>query len=193
MMNYNRIAALAAMGTPKPGLLREIAVAMVLIGLDAGARILPHPPDFTPVAASALFAAVVVRSRALALAVPIGGLFVGDSVLGYYDWRMMAFVYAALALPAMAVIASERRSRLVVPLLVASSPIFFAMSNFAVWAFSGIYVPNLGGLIGCYVAALPFLKNMAAGDLFWGLVLFGALAVVRRAGGKSTAPVLASV
>ena len=78
----------------------ELALAMGIIGLDVVARLAPHAPNFTPVAASALFAGAVLRSRALALAVPVAAMLATDAVLGGYDWRVMGVVYAALALPA---------------------------------------------------------------------------------------------
>jgi hypothetical protein len=51
--------------------------------------------------------------------------------------------------------------------------LFFATTNFAVWAFSGMYAPDLHGLVHCYVAALPFLWNTVAGDMLWTTLLFG--------------------
>lgn len=153
----------------------DLLIAACLIALDAAARLLPHAPDFTPVAATALFAASVLRSRVLALFVPALGLFAGDAMLGFYDLPIMAAVYAALTLPAGAAFLPQRlrRARLIAPLLVSSSFTFFVVTNFAVWAFSPMYAANAGGLLKCYAAALPFLRNMLAGDLFWGLALFG--------------------
>jgi hypothetical protein len=72
-------------------------------------------------------------------------------------------------------------------MLLSSSPIFFLVTNFAVWAFSPLYAANAAGLVKCYVAGLPFLRNMAEGDLFWGLVLFGGhwlLQSIRAAKGE---------
>jgi hypothetical protein len=51
---------------------------------------------------------------------------------------------------------------------------FFATTNFAVWASSGMYAHDLHGLIHCYVAALPFLQNTVIGDMFWATLLFGS-------------------
>ena len=146
-----------------------------LVGLDVAARLLPHAPDFTPVAATALFAVSVLRVRAWSVIVPIAAMMFGDAMLGFYDLRVMAVVYGALALPACATSLSSRlrRPRLTFPMLLSSSLIFFLVTNFAVWAFSPIYAANAAGLIKCYIAGLPFLRNMAEGDLFWGLVLFG--------------------
>ncbi len=158
-----------------PALWTDLLMIGLLVGLDVAARLLPHAPDFTPVTATALFAATLLRVRALAVLVPIAGMMVGDAMLGFYDWRVMAVVYGTLALPACAACLSNRLRRplLIVPMLLSSSLIFFLITNFAVWAFSPLYAANAAGLVKCYGAGLPFLRNMAEGDLFWGLVLFG--------------------
>jgi hypothetical protein len=163
--------------------LTDLSAVAFLIGVDVAARILPHAPDFTPVAATGLFAATMLRVRALSLLVPIGAMLLGDAVLGFYDCRMMAVVYAALALPAIAGCLSTRlrRPAMAVPVLLVNSLTFFVVTNFAVWALSPLYAADAAGLLKCYVAALPFLKNMAAGALFWGLVLFGSYGIAQAA------------
>ena len=86
-----------------------------------------------------------------------------------------------------------RKPVMIVPVLLSSSLIFFAVTNFAVWAFSPMYPANATGLLKCYIAALPFLQNMLCGDLFWGIVLFGGhwLAQNARAGIATVAAPLA--
>ena len=160
----------------------DLAVVAGLVGLDIGARLLPHAPDFTPVAASALFAASVLRVRALSVVVPLGGMIVADAWLGFYDLRIMTAVYGTLALPACAAWLSGRWRRpvMIVPVLLSSSLSFFLVTNFAVWAFSPMYAANADGLLKCYIAALPFLQNMLSGNLFWGIVLFGGYWLARN-------------
>jgi hypothetical protein len=87
----------------------------------------------------------------------------------------MGVVYAALALPALAARWGRAFRPVVVlaPLVLSSSLLFFATTNFAVWAFSGMYAHDLHGLVHCYVAALPFLGNTVAGDMLWTTLLFG--------------------
>ena len=68
---------------------------------------------------------------------------------------------------------------MIAPVLASSSLLFFVTTNFAVWAFSPLYAPNLAGLSKCYLAALPFLRNMLEGDLFWGFLLFGGYWLVQ--------------
>jgi hypothetical protein len=64
--------------------------------------------------------------------------------------------------------------------MLASSLAFFLVTNFAVWAFGSMYAANAGGLVTCYVAALPFLKYTIVGDLVWAAALFGSLHLVQN-------------
>lgn len=165
------------------GLATELPLAAGLVGLDVVARLLPHPPNFTPIAATAVFAGMMLRNRALALAIPLAAMLLGDCLLGGYDWRVMGVVYAALALPAGLAIAA-RRSRtsfVIVPVVLSSSLIFFVTTNFAVWAWSGMYPRTISGLAHCYLAALPFFQNALSGDIFWSAALFGGWWLARRA------------
>jgi len=170
-------------------LMPDLLLGAGLVCLDVLARIGPHTQHFTPLAASALFAAAVFRVRLLSLAVPLAAVAASDAILGFYDWRVMAVVYAASALPAaMALCVTRLRSPLVLLSLAATSSVtFFLATNFAVWAFEAMYAHDLMGLSACYLAALPFFQNTIAGDLFWTCVLFGgrellrALPLTRRA------------
>jgi len=157
------------------------ALVIFLIGFDVAARLVWHTPGVSPVAASALFAGLMLRRRALAPVVPLAALLISDAISGFYHWQVMAVVYAALTLPAMAGILTRhlRASRVVVPTVLACSLIFFVTTNFAVWAWSGIYSADTAGLIQCYAMGLPFLKYTVAGDLFWAAVLFGGACLVQ--------------
>jgi len=175
VMQGNRVVAGSA-----PVAMTEFVLALGLVSLDVIARLLPHTPNFTPIAASALFAGAVL-GRPLAFAVPLAAMLLSDCVLGFYDWRVMTAVYTTLTLPAaMGLLAGGFRLPIVLlPLAIASSLIFFMTTNFAVWMFSGIYARDIAGLVKCYVAALPFFQNTLMGDVFWVAVLFGGLWIVR--------------
>jgi hypothetical protein len=154
----------------------EWLLVVCLLGLVVAARTVPHAPNFTPIVAAALFAGTVFRSRALALTVPIVAMLVSDLVVGFEDWRIRAVVYAALVLPVILGIWGRKFHPIValLPLAVSSSLLFFAASNFAVWAFSGMYAHDVTGLVQCYVMALPFLQNTVIGDVAWTAALFGS-------------------
>jgi len=160
----------------------DLALVAFLIGFDVTARLLPHAPGFMPVAASGLFAARMLRMPALAVIVPFAAMGLSGFGLAGDDWRISLVVYAAIAVPAVAGMLTRRwRGALpVVGTMVSCSLIFFAASNFAVWAFSGIYPLTWEGLVACYVAALPFLDKTVLGDLFWTAVLFGGAWLVQH-------------
>jgi ammonia channel protein AmtB len=130
----------------------------------------------------------MLRRSPLALLVPLAAMPLSDLVIGFDDWRMTVVVYAALTLPALIGMLARRYrlSRAVLPSVLASSLIFFVTTKFAVWAFGGLYSPDVTGLMQCYVAGLPFLKYTVAGDLFWAAVLFGGAFLVHRLAARKT-------
>jgi hypothetical protein len=171
-------------------LLFDLALVAFLIGLGVTARLLPHPYGFLPVAASGLFAARMLHMPALAVIVPIAAMGLSGFGLAGDDWRVALVVYAAIALPAVAGMLT-RHWRGVLPVvgtMVSCSLVFFAASNLAVWAFSGMYPLTWEGLVACYVAALPFLDKTVLGDLFWTAVLFGGAWLVQHAPRPSRRP-----
>jgi Family of unknown function (DUF6580) len=162
--------------------LSDLLVVAFLIGFDAGARLLPHAPGFMPIAASALFAGRLLRLPILSPVIPIAAMALSSMTMGSDDWRIAFIVYAALALPALAGVLSRRwhGAAAVAAAMLPCSIAFFVLSNFAVWAFSGMYSLDGQGLLECYIAGLPFLKNTIAGDLFWCAVLFGSAWLVQQ-------------
>jgi hypothetical protein len=160
----------------------DLGLVAFLIAFDVAARLLPHAPGFLPVAASGLFAARILRIPALAIVVPVLGMILSDVALPGEDWRIQAVGFAAIAIPAVAGIATRRWSGVLptVATVVVSSVLFFLLSNGAVWAFSGMYPLSWQGLMQCYAMALPFLDKTVMGDLFWTGVLFGGAWTVQN-------------
>lgn len=168
--------------TARADIRMDLALVAFLIALDVVARLLPHAPGFLPVAASGLFAARMLRMPILAVIVPVAAMALTGPALGADDWRVSLIVYAAITTPALLGVASRRFQGAlpVVGAMLAGSLVFFALSNAAVWAFSGMYPLTMAGLAQCYVAALPFLDKTVMGDLTWTGVLFGGAWLVRR-------------
>ena len=155
----------------------RLIVLLSAIVAAAALRLVPHPPNFMPVGAMALFSGAYFGRRALAFAAPLGALLLSDAVLGFYHG--MATVYAAdLLIVVIGSMALSRRSPMRIGLAaVGSSVLFFAVTNFGMWLWSGIYPRTLAGLETCFVAAVPFFQNTLAGDLFYSTLLFGAFKV----------------
>jgi hypothetical protein len=98
------------------------------------------------------------------------------------DGRVLLVVAAVLCVPAALGIAVRRwrGAAPTVAAMIASSLLFFAATNFAVWAFDGMYPMTLQGLAECYIAALPFLDRTVLGDLAWCAALFGGAWLVQH-------------
>ena len=147
----------------------------------AALRLVPHPPNFSPIGAMALFSgAYLGRRGAVALAAPLGALLLSDLVLGFY--RGMPTVYFSVALIVLiGALALKRVSPLRIGgAALVSSILFFVLTNFGMWLSSGFYPRTLAGLEACYVAAIPFFQNTVAGDLFYSALLFGGFALLER-------------
>ncbi|MFL6727130.1 MAG: DUF6580 family putative transport protein [Sphingomicrobium sp.] len=155
----------------------RILALLSAIVLAAALRLVPHPPNFTPIGAMALFSGAYLGRRSLAFVAPLGALLLSDLVLGFYHGQLT--VYFSVALVVVIGMAALRR---VSPVRVgigaiASSVLFFIITNFGVWMFGGIYPQTVAGLSACYVAAIPFFQNTLAGDLFYATLLFGGFRI----------------
>jgi hypothetical protein len=76
-----------------------------------------------------------------------------------------------------------RRRRRLLPIAgatLASSLLFFIITNFAVWASGALYPRTAIGLLACFVAAIPFFQNTLLGDAVYSVILFGGFAFAER-------------
>jgi len=163
------------------GMLRpRLTMLTAMILAAAFSRLIPHPPNLTSITAFALFAGAYFSDKRLAFLVPLAALLLSDLVLGVY--RHMEIVYASFALiVCIGLWLQQHRSALnIVGAALASSVVFFLVTNFGVWAFGSLYPRNLDGLVACYAAAIPFFKNTLQGDMFYTVVLFGGFALLER-------------
>ena len=160
----------------------DLVVFGLLTAMGILGRLVPHPPNFTPIAATALFAGFFFRSATVAACVPVAALIVGDLVTGAYDPRLMAVVYASLVIPlACRSVLRRRLSPLRLALCsMISSVIFFAATNLAVWLFGDWYPRTLAGLTSCMIAGVPFFRNTVCGDLAFSAAIFSCYAVAVR-------------
>ena len=157
---------------------KKIVVAM--IGLGACARLLPHPWNFTPILAIALYAGVQFARLRTGVLATFLALFLSDAIMGFY--RGMGWVYAAWLIPLLMGRVVRRKPGVTAIAIGAlcSSLSFFLITNFAVWAGGRLYPHSAAGLIACYAAAIPFYQNQLLGDAFYTLALFGGHALIQN-------------
>ncbi len=165
---------------PKENLLYRTLLALALIVLAAALRIAPHPWNFTPVGAMALFAGAMLRDRRLAFLFPLLGLFAGDLFVGFH--KLMFLVYASFLVNV--VIGLWLHDRCTVGRVslgtLAGSIQFFFVTNFGVWLVLDTYGKTYTGLVACYIAGIPLFWNTLAGDTFYATLLFGGYALAER-------------
>lgn len=159
--------------------LRLVAVIGVILAAGAS-RLIPHPPNLTPIAAMALFGGAHFADRRLAFAIPLAAMFLSDLVIGLHG--LLPVVYASFALVVCIGfwLRSQTSALRVAGAALAGSVTFFIVTNFGVWAWGSLYPKTLDGLVAAYVAAIPFFRNTLIGDAAYTALLFGGFALLQR-------------
>lgn len=154
-------------------------VVLTMIFAAALMRLIPHWPNFTPIAAIALFGGTFLKRKELAFLIPVLAMLLSDMVLGFHS--TMFSVYASFIAIVGLGLLLQRKLTIVntISASLASSILFYLITNFASWT-SGLmpYPMNVGGLMQSYIAGLPFFFNGILGDLFYSSVLFGGLYLI---------------
>ncbi|HYL64105.1 MAG TPA: DUF6580 family putative transport protein [Candidatus Methylomirabilis sp.] len=163
------------------GILSQTIVALTIIVLAAVLRIVPHPWNFTPIGAMALFAGALVRDRRIAFSFPLLTLVVSDIFIGFNILEPL--VYGSFLVNVL--IGLWLRCRRT-PVRIGTATFlgaiqFFLVTNFGVWMFLSTYPKTAAGLLTCYAAGVPLFWNTLAGDALFATLLFGGYALAERA------------
>jgi len=157
--------------------------ALLIIGLIVLAvlsRLLPHPPNFTPLAAIALFGAAYFSNKKWAFVVPIMAWWLSDLLLnatiyaeyqngfslfaGYQFWSFLSI----LGIVGVGYFLLKKINfKNVLGSAFVAALLFFVVSNFGVWLTGFLYPKTLSGLLECYVAAIPFFHWNLIGNIFY--------------------------
>jgi len=155
---------------------------LVITGMIfAGAllRLLPHYPNFTPIAAMALFGGAYFTNKKLSFIVPFAAMILSDLILGFHSTMWAVYLSFALIVVIGFSLRERRKPSNIFLASVSSSVLFFVITNFAVWLSGGIYPMTVTGLGECFTAAIPFFSHTAIGDLFYAGVFFGVFEFAR--------------
>ena len=180
-----------AMNRPASTLPAGPLLLTALIFVAALSRVIPHPPNFSPIEAVALFGGAYFAKRQWALVVPLAAMFASDLVLGLVNggiyWSYFAsagylLVYACIALST--VLGFGLRGKVsggrVLAYSLAGSVLFFVVTNFGAWLGSPAYPQTAAGLLAAYVAGIPFFQWTVLGTLFYAALLFGGFELLRK-------------
>lgn len=173
--------------------LRELIVFALLLAIGVVGRWYELAWNFTPLAAVTVLGGYYFRQLLPAVLLPISILTVSNLVLpAYPHWQVHLSVYVMMLVPLVLGRAARgaqgwQQAKHFALCGFVPATLFFAVTNFAVWAFTPYYAKTLAGLASCYWMALPFYRWMLAGDLFFLTVLVSCLALARSLSSQSIA------
>ena len=147
---------------------KHFIIALIML-LTALSRLIPHPPNFTPFIAIALFSGFYAANKVLIYGLPIVTMLISDLFLGFYS--ISIFVYLSFLLISFFGTMSKNPGAIkIISGVLLGSVSFFIITNFGVWILGG-YPRNFTGLLSCYTMAIPFFKNTLAGSFFYSTIM----------------------
>lgn len=164
----------------------------ILFAIAFASRIIPHYPNFTAVGAIAIAGGMAYRSWIPALVATVGSMFFSDLIVNniFYSDYYTSFVWFT---PGAVLIYSAFILSVFIPRFLSGKPVFkwltssvastilfFVITNFGVWYGSSLYPQTFSGLIACYTAAIPFALNQLLGTLFYGALILIAFSYVEK-------------
>ena len=148
--------------------MKTIITFLFILGILALGRIIPHPPNFTPILATAIYTPYMVNDKWIAVLIPLSAMFIADIIIGFHPY--MLWVYGAIGLSTLISSWSMRFNKKYIQLgvmAILSSILFFIITNFAVWIIWDYYPKTIDGLIICYIKAIPFFQNTLLGTMIY--------------------------
>lgn len=153
-----------------------IAFSILVLGVAIISRLIEHPANFAPIGALALLSGYYLKGKYSWL-LPLAAMLISDFIIGTYHWQVMASVYLSyLAIWGLGRYAAKQGTKsALLPTTLLGSTVHFVLTNFAVWAFSGLYAMTASGLVLSYTMAIPFFKWTLAGDVFYTVVFVSVI------------------
>jgi hypothetical protein len=149
-------------------------------------RIMPHPPNVTPLTSLSLFAGTLLSRRA-ALLVTIITLVSSDiflAIIYHFPFVGMWSLFTYSGFAAVTLLGSQfsiyaSLFRYLGFISIASIG-YWIWTNLGVWLTSGMYSISISGFVHCYLLALPFLRNALLGDWSWMILLWGLIGMLKK-------------
>ena len=146
-------------------LIKNFIVFISCVGIVLLFRIIPHPPNFTPVIALSLYLPFIFGIWSIPFCIlgfAITDYFIGFHSLMFWTWGALAFTgYTSK-------FCNKIYSRIVLSFIGAIT--FFVISNFGVWISGTLYEISVKGLLNCYIMAIPFFTNTLLSTIFFAVI-----------------------
>ncbi|EKD77269.1 MAG: hypothetical protein ACD_42C00407G0003 [uncultured bacterium] len=150
---------------------------LLWVAIGVFGRLIIHVPDATPLTSLCLLAPIVFSKRFSFLIILIT-LFLSDFILHFLfhyavfgSWTL--FTYSGWLMVAVIGFLFSKKSTILNAILYSafSAVIFWVWTDFGTWITTALYAHTAQGLLNCYIAALPFLRNSMLGAMAWSVVL----------------------
>lgn len=141
--------------------------SIILILALVFSRLIPHPPNFTPIIAIAIIGNHFLKNINVTFLVILSSMILSDFILGLHKTIFFTYLSLIIIIFIMSKLDKKISSRNLVAFSLGGSLLFYLISNLGVWILSDVYEKNLIGLFNCYVLALPFLKNSILSTIFF--------------------------
>ena len=153
---------------------KYILLAFTTITILSLFRLIPHPPNFTPILAISVFAGIKFKNNLFSYIVPIIAMLISDAIIGFHSGILA--VYSAIFLSA----AIAKKFNSINSSVLASCILFFLVTNFQVWILSSGYSKSLSGILECYTLAIPFFGMTLLSTYFYSYILFYGYALLTK-------------
>lgn len=149
-------------------------LAYFFIFLGALLRVIPHPANFVPIGAVALFGGVYLKKR-YALFLPLAAMLISDIFIGFDSLQSRLLIYGSFLLIGLIGlwVRTHKNIFTIAGGSLLGSSLFFLITNLVFLYPAKMYPHTWAGQIASYTNALPFFRNTLLGDLFYVSILFG--------------------
>ena len=151
--------------------LKNMIVPVIIVLIAASMRLMPHLPNFTPIAAMALFGGAYLNKR-YSIIIPLLAMLISDIFLGFHS--TMPYVYGSFVLVSVIGmwLKNNKNTKNIICSSLVASILFFIITNFGVWV-NGWYPQTFNGLLESYIMGIPFFKYTLLGDMIYTGLFFG--------------------
>lgn len=174
---------------------RNFFLASFIVVVAASLRLIPQPPNFSPIGAIALFSGAIFISKVWKYILPIAILYFSDFMLNngllrtwfseseglvfFSQYMIPNYIAFVLAIIIGHLFIKKITVSRVLGGAISFSVVFFLISNFGVWLSTPTFTKDFAGLTSAYIAGWPFFQNTIAGNLVYCTILFGSYAAIK--------------
>ncbi|MCS6955875.1 MAG: hypothetical protein NZM44_05925 [Candidatus Calescibacterium sp.] len=162
----------------------SIILAILIIILGIYYRLIPHPPNFSPLISITVFSGfVLIKNKYLAYLLPLIILITSDLIIGIHNQIITVYLSFIVSVylsefyfKSLKLDTENSNLKKVLHANISgliNSTWFYLFTNFVVWISTNMYSKNLNGLIECYIMAIPFFKNSLISSIIFTTIIFG--------------------